>query len=103
MGKATPILLEPIYHFKIVFPEQYMGDISGDINQRRGRLLGMGREEGMQLVEAEIPLAESFNYSSQLRSITQGRGSFEKDFVRYDQVPGNVAKQIQSDAHSDEG
>ncbi len=104
MENAKPILLEPIMKLKIMFPEEYMGDISGDLNSRRGRILGMDREEGMQVVFAEVPLAETFNYSTQLRSITQGRGAFEMEFERYEQVPGNLAKQIQEAAHAeDEG
>ena len=98
MRSASPILLEPIMKLTISAPGDYMGDISGDLNQRRGRILGMGSEDGMQLVEAEVPMAEMFSYSSQLRSLTQGRGSFSMDFARYEQVPGNIAKQVQEEA-----
>ena len=95
---ANPILLEPIMKLDISIPDQYMGDVSGDLNQRRGRILGMDRDEGMQVVRAEVPLAETHNYSSQLRSITQGRGSFAMEFERYEQVPSNLSKQIQDAA-----
>lgn len=98
MKQAKPQLLEPIMTLRIMFPEEYMGDISGDLNSRRGRILGMDREEGMQVVIAEVPLAEVFSYSSQLRSITQGRGTFEMEFVRYEAVPSNIAQQIQDEA-----
>lgn len=101
MKKAKPILLEPIMKLRVMFPEEYMGDISGDLNTRRGRILGMDRQEGMQVVEAEVPLAETFTYSTQLRSITQGRGSFEMDFVRYDPVPSNLSVQIQAEAQKE--
>ncbi len=98
MRNAKPILLEPIMSLKIVFPEEYMGDITGDLNTRRGRILGMDREEGMQVLKAEAPLAEVFTYATQLRSITQGRGSFEMEFTRYEAVPSNIAQQIQDEA-----
>jgi elongation factor G len=75
-----------------------MGDITGDLNSRRGRILGMGREEGVQVVFAEVPMAETFTYSSTLRSITQGRGAFEMSFDRYEPVPALFSKQIQEAA-----
>ncbi|RMD78729.1 MAG: elongation factor G, partial [Lentisphaerae bacterium] len=65
---------------------------------RRGRVLGMKMEEGLQILEAEVPLAEMFSYSSQLRSITQGRGSFDMEFARYEPVPSNIAQQIMEQA-----
>lgn len=98
MAEARPIILEPIMNVKIVFPEQYMGDITGDLNSRRGRILGMDREEGMQVVNAEIPLAETFTYPPQLRSITQGRGTCEIAFERYEPVPAMLAAKIQEEA-----
>ena len=75
-----------------------MGTISGDLNSRRGRILGMDREDGMQVVMAELPLAESFTYPTQLRSMTQGRGSFERTFERYETVPSQLTAQIQAEA-----
>ena len=101
MTQAKPIILEPIMTLKIMFPEEYMGDISGDLNSRRGRILGMNVEEGMQVVDAEVPLAETFTYSTQLRSITQGRGSFEMTFNRYEPVPSQLAAQIQEAARKE--
>lgn len=98
MKNAKPILLEPIMKLKIMFPEEYMGDITGDLNTRRGRILGMDREEGVQVLFAEVPLAETFTYSSTLRSITQGRGAFEMAYDRYETVPSMVSKQIQEAA-----
>ncbi|MCF7854342.1 MAG: elongation factor G [Candidatus Pacebacteria bacterium] len=95
---AKPQLLEPIMKLKIMFPEEYMGDISGDLNARRGRILGMDREEGLQVVNADVPMAEVFSYATQLRSITQGRGSFEMEFDRYESVPSNLVQQIQAEA-----
>ena len=92
--KANPVLLEPIYQERVVVPESYMGDILGDMNKRRGRILGMDSVEGKQVINAEVPLAEMFKYATDLRSMTQGRGSFEMSFVRYEQVPPNVAAEI---------
>ncbi len=91
---ARPILLEPIQKVKIMVPEKYMGDITGDLNHRRGRILGMSVEDGMEVVNADVPLAEMARYASELRSLTQGCGSFEMEFSRYEQVPAVAAKQI---------
>ncbi len=96
MAKAKPMLLEPIMTLKIIFPEVYMGAISGDLNSRRGRILGMDREDGLQVVNAEVPLAEVYSYPMQLRSMTQGRGSFEMKFERRDPVPKAIADKIQA-------
>lgn len=94
MSKAKPVLLEPVMKIRVFIPEQYLGDITGDLNHKRGRILGMSSEDGMQVLEAEVPQAEIFQYSSQLRSVTGGRGSFELEFARYDVVPSNVAQKI---------
>ena len=75
-----------------------MGPINGDLNHKRGRILGMGAEDGMQVITAEVPQAEMLKYSSELRSITGGRGSFEMEFARYDIVPSNVAQKIIAEA-----
>jgi elongation factor G len=101
MGNAKPILLEPIQDVKIMIPDDYMGDITGDLNHKRGRILGMSAEEGMQVVNAEVPLSEMARYATELRSMTQGRGLFEMSFARYEMVPSNVAKEI-IDAHKKE-
>ncbi len=98
MAEAKPIILEPIMSIKIFFPEQYMGDITGDLNSRRGRILGMDREESMQVLSAEMPLAETFTYPPQLRSITHGRGYCELKFERYEPVPAQLAVKIQEEA-----
>jgi elongation factor G len=96
--KAKPVLLEPIMHVKVSAPDKYMGDLTGDFNHRRGRILNVGAEDGLQVVEAEVPQAEIFRYASELRSITHGQGSFEAAFARYDVVPGNVAQRIIAEA-----
>ena len=94
MKESKPIILEPIQHVRIMIPDEYMGDISGDLNHKRGRILGMSAEEGMQVVEADVPLAEMARYATELRSMTQGRGLFEMEFSRYEMVPANIAKEI---------
>ncbi len=100
--EAKPILLEPIMKMKIMFPDEYMGDVSGDLNARRGQIMGMEREDTMQVVHAEVPMAESFTYGTQLRSLTHGRGSFELSFERYEPVPTNLMQQIMAEAAKDE-
>ena len=94
MTQANPVLLEPVMHVEVHIPDAYMGDITGDLNHKRGRILGMNVEEGMEVVVAEVPYAEMRKYATELRSMTQGRGSFEMSFVRYEQVPPNVAAEI---------
>ena len=94
MSKARPVLLEPIMSVKITIPDHFMGDINGDMSHRRGRIVGMEAGEGQQIITADIPQAELFNYCAELRSMTGGRGSFEMAFARYDVVPSTVAQKI---------
>ena len=94
MANAKPVLLEPIMKVKVMVPDDCMGDVNGDLNHKRGRILGVGHESGMQYIEADVPQAELFRYAAELRSITSGRGSFEMDFGRYEQVPANVAQKV---------
>lgn len=104
-AQAKPVLLEPIFQIKVMVPDQYMGDITGDMNHRRGRILGIGAEDGMQVIQAEVPQAEIFRYSSELRSMTQGQGSFEAEFLRYDVVPANITQKVIAEhgrKHADE-
>ena len=98
MAKAKPELLEPIMNIVLEFPDEYTGTIQGDLNSRRGRILGMDIQDGLQLLTAELPLAEVYGYPQQLRSMTQGRGSFVMKFDRYDPVPPTIAKKIQEEA-----
>lgn len=98
MSKAKPVLLEPIMKVKIMIPDQFMGDVSGDLNHKRGRILGMGSEDGMQVITADVPQAELFRYAAELRSITGGQGTFEMEFSRYDIVPANVAQKVIAEA-----
>lgn len=93
---ASPCILEPIYTACITVPESYMGDILGDMNKRRGRILGMEAKNGKQVITSEVPMSEMFKYATDLRSMTQGRGSFTMEFARYEEVPaGNVPKIIE--------
>lgn len=98
MSKAKPVLLEPIMQLKITIPDAFMGAISGDLPNKRGRVLGMESGEGTQVITAEAPLAELFKYAAELRSITGGQGTFTMDFVRYDVVPSNVAQKVIAEA-----
>ena len=91
---ASPVLLEPIYHVEVLVPDEYMGDIIGDMNKRRGRIAGMEQEDGLQKVIAEVPQSEMFKYATDLRSMTQARGSFSMRFERYEEVPAMDAKKI---------
>jgi len=100
--EASPVLLEPIMSVKVLVPDEYMGDIMGDINKRRGRIMGMDQVEGMQQVAAEVPQAEMFKYATDLRSMTQARGSFTMAFERYEEVPADVAKKVIESAKRDE-
>ena len=101
-AEAGPVLLEPIYKLVVTIPDEYMGDIIGDINRRRGRILGMNPVTGgNQEVVAEVPLAEVFKYATDLRSMTQARGSFKMTFERYDELPGNLAEKVIANAKKD--
>jgi elongation factor G len=94
--KAKPVLLEPIMTVEVVVPEQYMGDVIGDLNSRRGRIEGMQLRGTTQIIKAMVPLSEMFGYATELRSRTQGRGSFTMHFGKYEEVPGSLAEEIVS-------
>lgn len=95
MEKANPVLLEPIMNVEVIVPEQFMGDIMGDLNGKRGRILGMEPiEGGLQLIRAQVPLAEMSDYAIALKSITQGRGNFRMEFSHYEEVPPRLAEEI---------
>ena len=90
---ATPVLLEPIASLKVTVPDKFTGDVMGDLNRRRGRVLGMNPDHhGKQIIEADIPMSELFGYNTDLRSMTGGRGTYEYEFTRYEQAPGDVQK-----------
>ncbi len=92
--KAKPVLMEPVMHVRVVVPESYTGDVTGNLNHKRGRILGMGSEEGLSVLDAEVPRAEILKYATELRSLTQGKGSHEVEFARYETVPPNIQADI---------
>jgi elongation factor G len=94
LRKADPVLLEPIMKIEVVVPEEYMGDVMGDINGRRGRIEGMEPRAGAQIIKGYVPLAEMFGYATDLRSRTQGRGTYTMHFSHYEMVPKNIKDQI---------
>ena len=96
MKKGNPVLLEPIMKVEVVMPEQYMGDVIGDLNSRRGRIESMEDVGNGKKVTAYVPLAEMFGYSTDLRSRTQGRGNYSMFFEKYEQCPKNVQEKVLS-------
>ena len=92
--KANPVLLEPMMKVEVEVPEEFMGDVIGDLNRRRGQVEGMDERGGNKIVNAYVPLAEMFGYSTDLRSATQGRATYTMEFHHYDEVPRNVAEEI---------
>ncbi|EHQ08401.1 elongation factor G [Leptonema illini] len=96
--KASPVLLEPIMDVEVVTPEDYMGDVVGDLNRRRGRIQSMDQRGNARVVKAEVPLSEMFGYATDLRSSTQGRAAYTMQFKHYEQVPSNIANEIAAKA-----
>ena len=94
MGQAKAVLLEPIMNVEVVTPEENMGDVIGDLNRRRGQVNSMGDRSGNKIVDAHVPLAEMFGYSTSLRSATQGRANFTMQFANYAEVPKKTSEQI---------
>jgi len=94
--KANPVILEPIMSVEVVVPENYFGDVMGDINARRGQIQESGDRGLVKFIKATIPLATMFGYATELRSMTQGRGNYSMEFGHYNQVPRNVAEEIAS-------
>jgi elongation factor G len=94
MAKAAPVLLEPIMKVEVTMPEEYMGDVIGSLNAKRGQIQSMDDLGGGKIVRALVPLAEMFGYSTELRSSTQGRGNYSMFFEKYEPVPKNVQEQI---------
>ena len=94
--KAAPLLLEPIMKVEVVMPEEFLGDVMGDLNSRRGHILGVDSRAGSQIVRAEVPLAEMFGYATDLRSMTKGRATYSMEFCRYAPVPSTVSEEVLS-------
>lgn len=95
--KASPVLLEPVEKVEVVTPEEYMGDVVGDLNSRRGQIKEMRDRSNLKVIEAEVPLAEMFGYATQLRSMTQGRASYSMEFLQYSEVPNNILEKIKGE------
>ena len=94
MAKGNPVLLEPIMKVEVTMPEEYMGDVIGDVNARRGRIEGMEDIGGGKMIRGYVPLSEMFGYATDLRSRTQGRGNYSMFFEKYEQVPKSVQEKI---------
>jgi elongation factor G len=99
--EAKPILLEPVYEIQVTVPEDFMGDVMGDISSRRGKISGMDTNGKMQVIKATVPLADLHNYATKLRSITQGRGIFKRKFSHYEEVPKEVETKIIAEAQKE--
>ncbi|HDS00759.1 MAG TPA: elongation factor G, partial [candidate division Zixibacteria bacterium] len=96
--KSNPVLLEPIYNLEVIVPDDYTGDIMGDISSRRGKILGMEPEGQGQRIKAQVPLAELYKYSTAVRSMTQGRGVFSRSFSHYEEVPREIQDKLVEEA-----
>jgi elongation factor G len=94
VGRAKAVLLEPVMKVEVVVPEEYMGDVLGDLSSRRGHIEGMEKRGSTQIIRSTVPLAEMFGYATDLRSRTQGRASYTMHFLRYDQAPGHIAEEV---------
>jgi elongation factor G len=101
LKNAKPVLLEPIYTLKIAIPADYLGDVMGDINKRRGRIMGTDTEGESSIISAEVPLAEIKTYTMELRSLTRGSGKFVSEFLGYEDVPPMFVDKIIADAKKD--
>ena len=97
VARAKPILLEPVFGVEVVTPEEFMGEVIGDLNRRRGHILGMEQRGNAQVITAEVPLAEMFGYATDVRSNTQGRATYTMQFDRYQEVPPNIAEKVVGD------
>ena len=92
--KANPVILEPIMKAEVIVPEEYMGDVIGDLNSRRGKIANMESKSRIQHIKSNVPLAEMFGYSTSLRSLTQGRGNYNMEPSHYEEVPKQIADKI---------
>ena len=101
--KADPIILEPFMKTEVITPEDNMGDVIGDLNSRRGRVLGVDPKPPNQVIRAEVPLAEMLKYAPDLRSMTSGRGDFHMGFSKYEEVPGQLAERVMKEVREARG
>jgi len=102
LAQAKPVILEPIMEVEVTVPQDFMGDIMGDFNSRRGRIQGMEPKDGTQVIKAEVPESEMFNYAIELKSITGGYGAFDMHFAHYDKVPGELSQKIMEEANRED-
>jgi elongation factor G len=102
LKNAKPILLEPIYRLKIAVPSDYLGDVMGDVNKRRGRIMGTDTEGNTSIITAEIPQAEIKTYTMELRSLTRGSGKFVSEFLGYEDLPPMLADKVIAAAKTEE-
>ena len=92
--RAKPVLLEPVMRVEVVVPEEFMGDIIGDLNSRRGHIQSMDARGGTQIINARVPLSEMFGYATEMRSRTQGRATYSMHFDRYEQAPNHISDEV---------
>jgi elongation factor G len=95
---ANPILLEPIVNLEVTVPDDFMGSVIGDLNSRRGKVMGMDPQGGVQIVKAQVPMAEILSYAPDLRSMSEGRASFTLSFSHYEEVPAHLAEKVIEEA-----
>jgi elongation factor G len=93
-GKAEPMLLEPIMEVEVVTPDEYLGEVIGNINSRRGKIMGVDARPGVQVISTHVPLSEMFGYATDLRSLTQGRASYTMQFLQYEETPKNISEEV---------
>jgi elongation factor G len=93
-AKASPVILEPVMKVEVVTPEEYMGDVMGDLNRRRGTVQGMEDAPAGKIIRAHVPLSEMFGYATDLRSMSQGRANYVMEFLQYEEAPNSVAEDI---------
>jgi elongation factor G len=101
--RARPVLLEPIMAVEVVVPEPFIGEVSGDLSSRRGKITNLEARNGLRVLEAKVPLAEMFGYATQLRSNTQGRATYTMQFSHYERVPAGIAEEAIQQARQGEG
>ena len=97
LSQAQPMLLEPVMNLSITVPEAFTGDVVGDLNTKRGRVIAMSPEDGANVIEAQAPLSEVLRYAIDLRSMTQGRGTFTMEFSHYEEVPSHTSQKISAE------
>jgi elongation factor G len=98
MEQANPVLLEPVMNVEIYAPQEYAGALTGDLTSRRGRLQGMDMKRDIQIIKAQVPMAEMVSYAPVLTSVTGGRGTYNMEFSHYDEVPAHIAQKIVEEA-----